>query len=106
MKITPLRLAAVGILAAAMTFVGSNQASAAVYVGVNVGVPPPPPPVRVDSPWARPYPGAVWIAPHNEWINGRWVWVRGYYGYPPRRGAYWVAPRYRHGRYYPGRWAY
>ncbi len=99
-------MAAVGILAAVLTFAGSNDASASTFVNIRVGSPPPPPPVRVDGAWARPYRGAVWIAPHYEWINGRWVWVRGYYAYPPRHGGHWAQPYYRHGYYYPGRWVY
>jgi hypothetical protein len=60
----------------------------------------------VDRAWGRPYRGAVWIQPHYEVVGGSWVWVRGYYTYPPRRGGYWVPGRYRHGYYYPGHWGY
>ena len=102
MKITPLRLAVLAFAATAIVFVGSSQASAATYAGIQVGVPPPP--IVVEHPWARPYRGAVWIAGHHEWVNGAWVWVGGYYAYPPRHGAYWVRASYRHGYYYPGHW--
>jgi len=105
MKITYLRLMALALVAAVVMFVAPSSASAA-YVGIQVGGPPPPYAGRVDQPWARPYPGAVWIAPHNEWVNGRWVYIRGYYAYPPRRGAVYVPSRYRHGYYYPGHWNY
>ena len=104
MKITPLRLALLALFVTAMLFIGSNRASAATYVSVRVGTPLPP--VLAERPWARPYRGAVWIPGHNEWINGRWVWIGGYYAYPPRHGGYWVSARYRHGYYYPGHWAY
>ena len=87
----------------AMLFIGSNQASAQ-YVSIRVGTPPPP--VVVERRWAPPYRGAVWIPGHHEWIRGSWVWVGGYYTYPPRRGGYWVPAHYRHGYYYPGHWAY
>jgi hypothetical protein len=107
MKMTRLRVVALALIAVVATFFGSiTQASAATYVSVRVGGPPPPPPAVVYRPWAAPYRGAVWIPGHNEWINGRWVWVGGYYTYPPRRGGYWVQPHYKHGYYYPGRWAY
>jgi hypothetical protein len=103
MKITPLRLAALAFVAIVMSFVTPGKASAA-YVGIQVGTPPPP--IIVEHPWARPYHGAVWIAGHHEWVNGAWVWVGGYYAYPPRHGAYWVPARYHHGNYYPGHWAW
>lgn len=84
--------------------VGTTTASAA-SINIQVGTPPPPP--RADyRAWNRPAPGAVWIAGHNEWRGGRWVWIGGYYDYPPRRGGYWVPARYHHGYYYPGHWAY
>jgi hypothetical protein len=104
MKITRLRVIALAFIAAIMLFTGSNQASAAVNVGISVGGPPPP--VVVERRWAPPYRGAVWIPGHQEWVNGRWVWIGGYYSYPPRRGGYWVPGRYRHHYYYPGHWAY
>jgi len=103
MKITRLRLALLAFAATAMLFIGSNQASAAVNIGIQVGTPPPP--MVVEHPWARPYRGAVWIAGHYARIRGRWVWIAGYYAYPPRRGAVWVPAHYRHGYYYPGHWA-
>ena len=97
-------MAALALAAIAMSFIGSNPASAATYVGIQVGAPPPP--LVVEHPWARPYPGAVWISGHHEWIRGRWVWVGGYYAYPPRRGGHWVRASYRNGYYYAGHWAY
>jgi len=103
MKITRLRVAGLAFIATAMLFVGSNQASAQ-SVSIQVGTPPPP--FVPEHPWARPYRGAVWIPGHHEWINGAWVWVGGYYSYPPRRGGFWVRAHYRHGYYYPGHWAY
>ena len=105
MKITSFRLAAVAFVALAISFVWAGKASA-VDVSVQFGTPPPPPPAVVGRPWARPYRGAVWIAPHYELIHRRWVWVDGYYTYPPRPGGYWVPGRYRHGNYYPGHWAW
>src|SRR5271163_4191429 len=97
MKLVSLRLMALALVATAALFVAPGKASAATYVNVQVGTPPPVAPGYVDHPWARPYPGAVWIQPHYEWAGGRWVWYRGYYGYPPRRGAVWVPARYHNG---------
>ena len=101
MKITPLRMGTLAFAAVAVSFIGSTKASA-VDVGIQIGTPPPP--IVVEHPWARPYRNAVWIPGHHEWLGGRWVWGGGYYTYPPRRGAVWVGPRYRHGYYYPGHW--
>ncbi len=104
MNITPLRtVALVGAAFALLSFC-PTPASAQVAVSIRVGTPPPPPPAVVYQRWPAPYHGAVWIPGHHEWVNGRWVYVGGYYGYPPRRGAVWIAPRYHHGYYYPGYW--
>jgi hypothetical protein len=103
MKITVVRLAALALASVAMLFIGSTQASAGVSVGIRIGTPPPP--IVVEHRWGRPYPGAVWIAGHHELVNGAWVWVGGYYAYPPHRGAVWVPARYHHGYYYSGHWA-
>jgi hypothetical protein len=105
MNIMRFRTALVAAAAFVGLFAGANHASAAVSVGIQVGGPPPPPPAVVYRPWAPPYRGAVWIAGHNEWVDGRWVWVGGYYAYPPYRGAVWIPGRYRHGYWRPGHWA-
>lgn len=102
MKIISLRTTLLAAATFATLAFSSSQASAAVNIGISVGGPPPPP--RVEHRWAAPYRGAVWIPGHNEWIRGRWVWVGGYYTYPPRHGAVWVQPRYYHGHYYNGYW--
>ena len=104
MKITLLRTVALAGAAAALLTLSTTQASA--YVGVSIRVGTPPPPVRVDyyQRWPQPSRNAVWIAGHNEWNGRAWVWVGGYYGYPPHRGAVWYGPRYHHGYYYPGYW--
>jgi len=104
MKTTPLRTVALAGAALAILSFSSTQASAQVGVSIQVGTPPPPPPAVVYKPWPRPYRSAVWIAGHNEWVNGRWVYVGGYYAYPPRAGAVYVSSRYHHGHYYPGYW--
>jgi hypothetical protein len=105
MKLVSLKLGALALAVGAAMFVSPTKASAAV-INVQIGAPPPPAPVVVERPWGRPYRTAVWIAPHYEVVNGGWVWVHGYYAYPPRPGAYWVAGRYRHGYWRPGHWAW
>jgi hypothetical protein len=95
----------IGIVAAAalMALVAfAPSASAQVNIGVQVGGPPPGP--RVEHRWGRPYPGAVWIPGYQDWQGGRWVWVGGYWGYPPRRGGVWVPGHYGHGYWRPGHW--
>jgi len=68
-----------------------------------------PPRDREDRRWERPYSTAVWIPGHNEWQDGRYVWIGGYYGYPPSPRSHWVGPRYPHNRngyyYRPGHWS-
>jgi hypothetical protein len=104
MKLVSLNLGAAALVAGAALFVSPAKATAAV-VNVQIGTPPPPVPVVVERPWARPYREAVWIKPHYEVVNGAWVWVHGYYVYPPYRGAVWVPGHYRHGYWRPGHWA-
>jgi hypothetical protein len=53
----------------------------------------PPAPLHEIIPVA-PGPDFVWIGGHWHWNNNRWVWNRGYFARPPRRGAVWVAPRF------------
>jgi hypothetical protein len=104
MKLVSLPLGSLALVAGAVLFLSPTKASAA-YVGVQIGTPPPSAPVVVEHPWGRPYRTAVWISPHYEVVNGAWVWVHGYYGYPPRRGMVWVGGRYRHGYWRAGHWA-
>ena len=87
---------ALGILA--FTLPGEAQIS----LGIRVGGPPPPPHVVIEVPWASPGYGAVWIQPHYEWVNGQWVWIHGYYEYPPRPDAVYIIGnhQYRHGDHY------
>jgi hypothetical protein len=98
-------MAALAFVAVILSF-GVSTPAPAQGINIQIGTPPPPPPPNVYRPWHRPYPGAVWIAGHHEWVNGGWVWVGGYYAYPPRPGAVWISARYRHGTYYPGHWRY
>jgi len=52
----------------------------------------PPAPI-VEEVVVAPGPGYVWIGGVWAW-HGRWVWERGHWGRPPRRGATWVPHRY------------
>jgi hypothetical protein len=104
MKITRLPVLALALVAAVTTFIGSGSQASAQVVSVNVG-PPGPPPGYVEHRWHRPGPGAIWIAGHREWRGGTWVWVGGYWGYPPRPGLFWVPGHWRHGYWHPGHWA-
>jgi hypothetical protein len=100
MKIIPLRIVALAAVASAVSVIGMGQASA--QVDIRVGGPPPR--GHYEHRWARPYPGAVWINGENQWRDGRWVWVGGYWGYPPQPRAVWVPGHYRHGYWRPGHW--
>jgi hypothetical protein len=102
MKITRLPVLALALVAAVTTFAGTGQSSAQV-VSVRVG-PPGPPRGYHEQRWGRPGPGAIWFAGHNEWRGGAWVWVGGYWGYPPRPGVVWVPGHWRHGYWRPGHW--
>ena len=106
MKMTSLRTALLASAALVTLVSTSTTASAQTYVRVQVGAPPPP--VVVERAWASPYRTAVWIPGHHEWVRGRWVWVGGYYSYPPTRHphANWDAGHYRNGYWYPGHWVY
>ena len=81
------------------------QAHDHVGFSIQIGSAPPRPPVFVEQRWAAPSPEAVWVEPHYEWMGGRWVWVRGYYMYPPQPSCIWVPPHheyYRHDHYWVG----
>jgi hypothetical protein len=101
MKTNSFRIG-ITVAAALMALVTFAPRASAVDIGINVGGPPPPP--LVEHRWARPYPGAVWIPGYQDWRGGRWVWVGGYWGYPPHRGAVWIAGHYRNGYWRPGHW--
>jgi hypothetical protein len=66
--------------------VGAANAQIVVRIG-----PPPPRPVEVVP---APRAGFVWVPGFHRWDGHRYVWVRGHYAHPPRRGQVW----------YPGEW--
>ncbi len=61
--------------------------------GTEVVVTQAPPPVIVEQVVVRPGPAYLWVPGYYAW-NGRWVWERGHWVLPPRRGAVWVPHRY------------
>jgi hypothetical protein len=87
---------------------GISKVSAGPSLEIRIGEQAPPPRHR-DERWQSPHRTAVWIAGHNEWQHRRYVWVGGYYSYPPQSGQRWEEPRYirRQDSYYyrPGRWS-
>jgi hypothetical protein len=99
------KLLALILLAGSTAFAGSR-----VFFGLSVGgpvyyAPPPPPPPPVAYYVApAPAPGYVWISGYYYPVGPRWYWRPGYWARPPYVGAYWIAPRYWHGRYYAGHW--
>lgn len=102
-KKTLLLLAAVGVLAMAM--------SGCLYpgdVGLAVGFGPPG--FRTEVGFASPGPGYYWRPGYYDWVGADWAWVGGAWVLPPRPHAVWIAPRYeRRGRgymYHRGHWRY
>ena len=67
-----------------------NTSTASTLV-VTAEPPPLAPVERYGA--ARPSPNIVWIGGEWTW-SGRWVWLEGHWGYPPRQSAVWV----------PGHW--
>jgi len=88
----------------------SLLAETRVFVEFGVGpsgyryAPPPPPPRVMRIAPRYPGPGYVWV--QGYWYpSGRdYRWREGYWERRHNRHERWVAPRYRHGRYYFGYW--
>jgi len=83
------------------------SACAGGYAGYYSSVPGAPPPAPVYGYGAigvAPGPGYVWVNGYYDWRGGNWFWVRGAWMRPPHPRAVWVAPGYRHNRYYAGHW--
>jgi hypothetical protein len=76
---------------------------------IEIGFPPPPPPpmVIVTRP-PRPSRFHIWIEGHHVVRSGTWVWVKGHWTRPVRRGAAWVPSHTRrNGKVWiwrPGHW--
>jgi hypothetical protein len=92
----PLRLAVLSVAFALVSGCIVERPRARVYYTEPppvVVTQAPPAPLSEQVPVA-PGPDFVWIAGHWHWNGNRWVWNRGYFARPPRRGAVWVAPRF------------
>jgi hypothetical protein len=76
---------------------------------IEIGCPPPPRPqmVIVSRP-PRPSRFHVWIEGHHVVRSGNWVWVRGHWARPVRKGAVWAHGHTRRSGdvwvWSPGRW--
>jgi len=110
MKNLPIRTLALTVATIALLgLTGSGSVSADPSFSIHIGSQGPPRDREDYQPWQSPYHTAVWIPGHNEWRDGQYVWVGGYYGYPPHRHSHWVAPRYPHNEdgysYHPGHWS-
>ena len=95
------------LLALVLLAGGAALAAPRVFFGVGVGAPayyaPPPAPVVA---YRAPAPGAgyAWVAGYWYPAGPRWAWHAGYWARRPYARSYWVAPRWRGGRYFGGYW--
>ena len=64
--------------------------------GDIVYVPTGPPPLRSEVIVSSPGPGFVWVPGYWNWGGSDYVWVTGTWQRPPRDGAVWRAPAWRH----------
>lgn len=62
----------------------------------------PPPALQVET-LPAPMSGQAWIPGYYDFRDGSYVWVQGHFE-PARAGYVYVAPVYKEGRYYTGRW--
>jgi len=108
MKRTSIQLLAFTVVTAITGFAAATTVHAETALVIQIGNQAPPQPQQ-DHQWASPYHSAAWIPGHNEWQSGQYVWVGGYYAYPPRPHSHWVAPSYPHNQsgysYHPGHWS-
>jgi hypothetical protein len=105
---TTRTLALAAATVALLGLAGSSPVSADPSFTIHIGSQGPPPDRQDYQQWQRPDRSAVWIPGHHEWRDNQYVWIGGYYDYPPRRHSHWVAPRYPHhgdDSYRPGHWS-
>jgi WXXGXW repeat (2 copies) len=73
------------------------------YVGYG-----PPAPRAYGALGVAPGPGFVWIDGYYGYRGGRYEWMPGRWERPPRAGARWVRPEWRHEnrgwRFHEGHW--
>jgi len=74
------------------------------YPAPYVAYAPPPPPVVAYAPPVYPGPGYTWISGYYYPVGARWAWRTGYWAARPWAGAVWVAPRSNGGRWHAGYW--
>jgi len=76
------------------------------YGGYYVRTGPPAP--RYGVVGVAPGPGYIWTDGYWDWRANNWAWVNGEWRRPPRRGAVWVRPEWRHEgrgyRFHRGHW--
>ena len=109
MKRLSIRTLLLAFTTVVLALAGATLVSADSSMVIQIGAQGPPPLQQDYQQWQKPYHSAVWIPGHNEWQNGQYVWVGGYYGYPPHRHSKWIAPSYPHNQsgysYRPGHWS-
>jgi len=84
-----------------MCFGCATGSGGQMAIGIEIGEPPAPLAYRVPP---MPGPDFVWVEGYWYPQGRRYVWHDGYWTRPPYEGAYWVAPYYVGGRYFPGQW--
>jgi hypothetical protein len=95
-----LKLKVIAPLTLALGFAAVPAMSATVdYVVVQS----PPPALQVETVPA-PQSGMVWVPGSYDYRDGQYAWVSGHFE-PERAGYVYVAPKYKEGRYYTGRWS-
>jgi len=89
------------LIAAALALTARAETHVSIDLGLQLGAPPPivvreapPRSVVVDTRYAAPGSGYVWVAGHNSWRNGRWVWVAGTWTRPPQPNVIYVEGRW------------
>ena len=101
-----------GLFAVGAGCYGDDYATTPAFAAarpVTVAVAPPAP---VDEvPPRQPFVGSAWMSGYWDWRGdlGRYVWVAGHWGYPPRAGLAYMPPSWQPasgGGYYrmPGHW--
>ena len=63
----------------------------------------PPPALQVET-MPAPQSGMTWVPGYYDYKDGNYAWVPGRFE-PSRAGYVYVAPTYKEGRYYTGRWS-
>ena len=87
---------------AALLLALAPAVNAQVSFNIHIGTPPPAPRAYRVPP--QPGPDYEWVEGYWYPVNGRYAWHNGYWTHAPYPGAYWVAPYYERGEYYPGYW--